>query len=201
METVAQARAHSRAEVRRVVLDAARSLAVEQGWRAVRMGALAEQVGVSRQALHQEFGAKAELGAALLDREVDELIGGFATTLADHSDDVATAIREAATFTLEAVTADPLLQTVISGRGDETLLALITIRGDWMIRRVAEVVRDWAIAEFPAIPPARVEAMAEPIARLALSTGVSPTEPIEEAARNLARVTCVLLGVPEPDQD
>lgn len=195
MTTVGEVRARSRDEVRTLVLDAARRLAVEHGWRDVRMSELAAEVGVSRQALHQEFGAKAQLGSELLHREIDELVAGFASALADHSADVATAIREAAIFTLRAITSDPLLQTVISGRGDENLLALLTIRGDWMIQRMADVLRDWAVTEFPSISTARVEQMVEPICRLALSASVAPTAPIDEAASSLAQVACLLLGV------
>lgn len=195
MATVGEVRARSRGEIRTLVLDAARTSAVEHGWRAVRMGELATEVGVSRQALHQEFGAKAQLGSELLHREIDELLTGFATALAVHSDDVATAIREAATFALNAIIGNPLLQTVISGRGDETLLALLTTQSDWLIRQMAEVLRDWAVAEFPTISAARVEAMAEPISRLALSASVAPTAPTEGAARSLARVACLLLDV------
>lgn len=195
MTTVADVRARSRDEVRNLVLDTARNLAVEQGWGAVRMGELAAEVGLSRQALHNEFGTKGQLGSELLHREFDELVTGFATALSDHSADVATAIREAALFTLEAITGDPLLRTVISGRGDENLLALLTTRSDWLILRMAAVLRDWATTEFPSISAARVEEMVEPICRLALSTGVAPTAPLKEAADSLARVACLLLGV------
>ena len=82
MATVGEVRARSRGEIRTLVLDAARASAVDQGWRAVRMGELAGEVGVSRQALHQEFGAKAQLGSELVHREIDELVTGFATALA-----------------------------------------------------------------------------------------------------------------------
>jgi len=197
MATIGDVRARSRGEVRTLVLDAARELAVEKGWRAVRMGELATAVGVSRQALHQEFGAKGQLGSELLHRELDELVTGFATALAEHSADIGTAIREAAIFALDAITANPLLQTVISGRGDETLLSLLTTRSDWMILRMSDVLREWAIAEFPTISATRLETMAEPICRLTLSASVTPTAPIEEAADSLARVACVLLGVEE----
>lgn len=200
MTTIIDVRARSRAEARAVVLDAARDLAVTQGWRAVRMGDLANRVGVSRQALHQEFGSKGQLGAALLHREADELVEGFATALADHPADVRTAFRDAAAFALSAIDGDPLLQTVIGGRGDETLLALLTSRGDWLILRVAEVIREWATAEFAELSPARVETMAEPLARLALSTAVAPTVSIEEAAESLAHVACVLLGVDDREE-
>lgn len=193
--TISDVRARSRAEARAVVLDAAREVAITQGWRAVRMGDLANRVGVSRQALHQEFGAKGQLGAALLHREIDELVAGFATALADHPSDVRTAFRDAAAFALTAIDGDPLLQTVISGRGDETLLALLTSRGDWLILRVAEVIREWATAEFTELSPDRVATMAEPLARLALSNAVAPTAAIDEAAESLAEVACLLLGV------
>lgn len=195
MKTVAAVRARSRSEVRDLVLDVARDLTVEHGWRSVRLAELATRVGLSRQALHQEFGAKNQLGAEMLRREIDQLVDGFAAALVDHSADVATAIKEAAAFALEAIGGDPLLQTVISGRGDETLLSLLTSRGDWLISRVAEVIRDWATTEFPGLDPARVAAMAEPLARLALSNAVAPTAPVEQTARSMSEVACLLFGV------
>ena len=64
MATVAELRERARDEARRrtrdLVLDAARATTLESGWRAVRMGALATEVGLSRQALHAEFGTKAD---------------------------------------------------------------------------------------------------------------------------------------------
>lgn len=198
MNTVGEARARGRDDARRLILDAARDLAVEQGWRAVRMGELATRVGISRQALHQEFGAKPQIAAALVHREITELLDGFATALADHSDDVYTAFVQAATFTLEAIAGNPLLQIVISGQGDETLLALITTRGDWMIRQVADVIQEWGTTEFPDLPADRLREMAVPVARLALSMGVVPMAPIPEAAAELARAACLLIGHPDP---
>ena len=73
MTTAAAIRADQRADTRRrmreAMLSAAHGLAVARGWGAVRMGEVAQHVGVSRQTLYAEFGSKEALGQALVLRD------------------------------------------------------------------------------------------------------------------------------------
>ena len=200
MKTIADVRERARLGVRDVVLDAAREVTLEQGWRAVRMGALATQVGLSRQSLHVEFGTKAQLGSDLVHREIELLLTGIGAALDAHPGDPIACIREAATVTLTSMAQNPLLQIIIGGGGDEDLLALLTSRGDWILTSATALLQTWAARELPDVDPARIEAMAEPVVRLCLSHGVTPTRPIPEAADSLVEISCLLVGLPTPGQ-
>lgn len=85
----AETRAFGRARLRDVALDAAREVVLERGWSAVRMGAIATTIGISRQSLHAEFGTKDDLGNALVMRETAEFFDGVAVRLAEHPGDLA----------------------------------------------------------------------------------------------------------------
>lgn len=184
-----------RAALRDAVLDAAREVALTSGWRSVRMGALATQAGVSRQTLHAEFGTKAQVASDLVHREIAHLLAGISAALDTSPDDPSAAIREAADYTLRAMEQNPLLQIVIGGGGDEDLLALLTTRGDWILREATQVLCDWARRHLPTLDQARVEQWAEPIVRLTLSHGLTPTMPRARAVEQLAHTATVLVGL------
>jgi AcrR family transcriptional regulator len=74
----AETRAFGRARLRELALDAARDIVLTRGWAAVRMGAIATAIGISRQSLHGEFGTKDELGDALVLRETAAFLDGVA---------------------------------------------------------------------------------------------------------------------------
>ncbi|WP_370290809.1 TetR family transcriptional regulator [Nocardioides sp.] len=185
----------TRGELRDAVLDAAREVALASGWRSVRMGALAAQAGVSRQTLHAEFGTKAQVASDLVHREIAQLLAGISAALESAPHDPPAAIREAAAYTLSAMEQNPLLQIVIGGGGDEDLLALLTTRGDWILREATQVLRDWARRHLPTLDQERVEQWAEPVVRLTLSHGLTPTRPLPDAVEQLAHVASLLVGL------
>lgn len=201
MRSVEQSRARGRAPVRELVLDAARATVLDQGWRAVRMGALATEVGLSRQTVHLEFGTKADLGSALVRREIDGLLADISTALHAHPGDPLASFRDAAAVTLTSMAANPLLQIIIGGEGDQDLLALLTSRGAWVLSGAHQMLEEWAATSLADLDPVRVEAMVEPVVRLTLSHGVTPTLPIPDAVASIVRVACLLIGLPDPGPD
>ena len=58
-----------------VILDTARSLFVEGGYEAASIAAVALGAGVSRQAIYRHFADPREMLRALVDRDVDDLVG------------------------------------------------------------------------------------------------------------------------------
>ena len=74
----AETREFGRTRLRELALDAAREVALDRGWAAVRMGEVALAVGISRQSLHAEFGTKGDLGHALVVRETSAYFDGVA---------------------------------------------------------------------------------------------------------------------------
>jgi AcrR family transcriptional regulator len=122
------------AEVRQLlrdrVLDAAYALVCAEGWRAVNMSHIATTVGISRQVLYKEFGAKQALGEALVQRETDRFIAGVISAMRAHPDDVAAGLAAGAAFTLRAGADDALVKASMArARDAEVGLTPLLIAG------------------------------------------------------------------------
>lgn len=196
----ADLRADTRRRMREAMLSATHELAVTAGWGAVRMGAVAERVGVSRQTLYAEFGSKDALGQALVLRETDLFLLGVAAILEQHRDDLAGAIREAVAYTLEISRENPLLQTVLTGSaaGDATLLPLLTSRSAPLLTRSSEVLCAWVGEQHPELDEGLVATMVDAVVRLVVSHVVMPSAEPEVVAGQLSQLTTRGLGLTEP---
>jgi AcrR family transcriptional regulator len=197
----AETRAFGRARLRELALDAAREVVLDRGWSAVRMGSIATAVGISRQSLHAEFGTKDDLGDALVMREVSIFFDGMLERLDHHPGDLAAAVRDAAAYILDAVSDNPLLQTILMrapAQGDFSLLPLLTTRGEPVIGRAAEMLGEWVTAQWPEIDAHDTLLMVESVVRLALSHILTPTLPPSEVADRLAVLACRCLRWPDP---
>jgi AcrR family transcriptional regulator len=198
----AETRAFGRARLRELALEAARDVVLDRGWAAVRMGAIAAAVGISRQSLHAEFGTKDELGDALVMRETTTFLDGVAARLAEHPGDLAGGVADAAQFMLSATRDDALLQTILTrapaNGGDQSLLPLLTTRGEPLIEHAVRIVDGWVTEQCPAASQADIRVMAESVVRLAQSHLLTPTKTPSEAAQDLAMVACRCLRLPDP---
>lgn len=197
MTTAADIRADARTRLRDAMLDAAHALVVEHGWGAVRMGAIAAQVGVSRQTLHAEFGTKEALGQALVLRVTDRFLVGVAASLAPHGHDVGAAVRAAVTYTLTGAADDPLLQTVLTGTrgtGDETLLPLLTSRGEPLLHRASGVLTGWLRSVRPELPAGLAAEVVDSVVRLVVSHAVLLLDPPEVVGGRLGRLAEAVLA-------
>ncbi len=197
----AETRAYGRARLRERALDAARQVVLERGWSAVRMGAVAAAVGVSRQSLHAEFGTKDELGSALVAREAETFFDGARERLQHHPGDLAGAVRDAGRFMLSATAQNPLLQTILTRApvdGDTSLLPLLTTRGEPLISRADEFLGQWVAEQWPDLNPDDAALMVESVVRLALSHILIPAKSPAQTADELARVACRCVGFDDP---
>lgn len=196
----AETRAYGRARLRELALDAARDVVLDRGWAAVRMGAIATAIGISRQSLHAEFGTKDELGNALVMRETAEFFEGMANRLDKHPGDLAGAVSAAAEYMVSVARDNPLLETILTrtpaSGGDISLLSLLTVRGEPLIETAINVFGDWVRRQWPDADPAEVGVMVESVTRLCLSHILTPTKTPAEVAADLALVACRCLPVP-----
>ncbi|HPX37687.1 MAG TPA: TetR family transcriptional regulator [Mycobacterium sp.] len=198
----AETRAYGRTRLRELALDAAREVVLDKGWSAVRMGAIASAVGISRQSLHAEFGTKDDLGHALVTRETTEFFAVVAARLAEHPGDLGGAVFAAAHYMLTAARENPLLQTILTraagSDGDVSLLSVLTIQGEPIIGSAVGLVGDWVRQQWPAADPDDVRVMVETIVRLAQSHILTPTVSASEIAADLALVACRVMRLPDP---
>lgn len=203
MTTAADIRAEARQRLRDAMLDAAHELTVSGGWGAVRMGAVATRVGVSRQTLHAEFGTKEALGQALVLRTTDQFLAGVTDALERSPGRLREAVEAAVGFTLERCALDPLLQTILTsarGTGDETLLPLLTSRSEPVLQRSSEVMTAWVAAHHPELDPAVVRDVVDSVVRLVVSHAVLPVDPPAAVAGRLGRLAELGLGLGGPGQ-
>lgn len=195
----AETRAYGRARLRELALDAARRVVLERGWAAVRMGAVATEVGISRQSLHGEFGTKDDLGNALVLRETAEFFEGVAARFAAHPGDLSGAMSDAAQYMVSVARDNPLLGTILTrtpADGDTSLLSLFTVRGETLLETAYAVVRGWVTQQWPAADPADVRLMVESVVRLCQSHILTPTRTPAEVGADIGLVAGRLLPLP-----
>ncbi|MFM9033180.1 MAG: TetR/AcrR family transcriptional regulator [Mycobacterium sp.] len=198
----AETRAYGRARLRESALDAAREVVLDKGWAAVRMGAIAAAIGISRQSLHAEFGTKDDLGNALVMRETAEFFEGMAARLNQHPADLGAAVGAAADYMVSVARGNPLLETILTrtpaNGGDTSLLSLLTVRGEPLIENGIEIFGHWVSRQWPEADPDDVRVMVESVVRLCLSHILTPTKTPREVAADLALVACRCLRPDDP---
>lgn len=195
----AETRAYSRARLREAALDAARGVVLERGWAAVRMGAIATAIGISRQSLHAEFGTKDDLGNALVMRETAEFFEGVQARLTEHPGDLAEGVSDAAEYMISVARDNPLLKTILTrtaADGDVSLLSLLTVRGEALLESAMSIVRNWVTGQWPTADPADVRFMVESVVRLCQSHILTPTKTPAEVGADLALVASRCLPLP-----
>lgn len=187
----ATAREQVRLQVHEAILETARRQTVAQGWSSVRMGAIAAEVGVSRQALHGEFGTKQALGQALVLREANQFLTGIVAILNENADDPVAAMAVASAAGLDLLGKNELLGSIIgaSGRnGDDALLPLLTSRAQPLLDRVTSVLAEWVVEHRPELDLASVLEMVEVLVRVIISYAVMPPRQPAEVGARLARL-------------
>ncbi|MET9297477.1 TetR/AcrR family transcriptional regulator [Streptomyces sp. NPDC003077] len=116
---------------RESLLNAAYAALVDRPWAGVRMVDVAAAAGVSRQTLYNEFGSKEGLARALVRRETESYLAGVDRALAgdraagvppaEAEEDAETRVVAAATWTLRAARANPLVRAALTGCWGERL--------------------------------------------------------------------------------
>lgn len=189
--SVARFADQTRDRLRAAVLVATAELAIDRGWGAVTMGAVADRVGVSRQTVYNEFGGKPALGEALVMRELDTFLE-LVTTELTSGDVLVDAVFGAVEAVMRAAADNPLLKDVlVSAQGGQaSLLPLLTTDSGLLLARASAVVGA-AIEVRPeaaAFAPTDVDRLVAIVVRLVLSHVVQPTEPPERVAAEVAWV-------------
>ena len=188
-----------RALLRERLLDAAAALICADGWSAVTMARVADEVGVSRQSVYKEIGSKTALGEAVITRETGRVLAGVVERLAAHGTDAAAGIPAAADYVLRTAAGNPLIKAILVGAaGGDDLLPLLAGRPEPVLAPAIAVVRAEARTRYAGLPLAAgtLDQLSEIVVRLTLSHLVQPTGPIDEAVAQVQVITELALRQP-----
>jgi AcrR family transcriptional regulator len=190
-----------RRQLRDDVLDTAYEMTVASGWGSVRMTALADRVGVSRQTLYKEFGSREDVGRAVVLREAGRLIEGVAEQIKLRHDDVPAAIHAALSFALERSAASPLLHAVLtsasaSTAADASLLPIITAQSRSLIADATALLASYLRTSTPGLSHEDADTIASALVRLTASHLMLPLDPPGRTAQRLTRIAVRALRGP-----
>jgi AcrR family transcriptional regulator len=175
--------------LRNTLLDGARDELQRRPWAEITMANIAAAAGVSRQTLYKEFGSREEFAQAFVMREGDRFLLDVEQAVLAHLEDPPTALSAAFEVFLTAAAEDPLVRTLLSGEGADSLLPLITTQGEPVVTRATERLSEIILSGWPAVKSTDAQLLAECLVRLAISYTALPAGPTGMTA---ASVTTLL---------
>lgn len=164
--------------LRSAILDAAWAKAAETSWNQVRMADLADEVGVSRQTIYNEFGSKDDLVLALFEREQGRFLQGVEERMnaAPHFD---AAMRDSITWLLDEVADHQVLGRMVADAragSTEGLIPMLTVQSDTIIRPVRKRVVEILLERWPKLDREAAEVSTEHTVRFILGQLVTPSD-------------------------
>lgn len=178
------------------LVTAAIEFTAAKGWSALTMAKLADRVGVSRQTVYNELGAKPQLAEAIVMHELGGFLEHVDRAFRSHPDDLVTAIEAAARRALEMAEDSPLLHAVLSSsQGAESdLLPLLTTHSAPVLAVAGDMIRSHVASYDVSLPEERVEGLIDMVVRLVISHVMQPSRPPAETANDIAWIAARVLG-------
>ena len=168
------------------LFDGAAVLLRERDWADITMADIAAAAGVSRQTLYSEFGSRAEFAQALFLREADRFLADVERAVNSNLHDPVAALGAAFDVFLTGAAEHPLIRSVVSGDGNESLLPYVTTQGQPVVAQAAERLAAVISAGWPHVAADAVSLLAECVVRLAISYAALPTGPAGITATSVA---------------
>ena len=172
--------------LRDTLLDAALDLLAERDWSDITMADIAAAAGVSRQTLYSEFGSRGEFAQAFFLREADRFLADVELAVESNLHDPVVALGAAFDVFLTAAAEHPLIRSVVSGEGNESLLPYVTTQGQPVVAQAAERLSAVISAGWPQVHRDAIDLLAECVVRLAISYAALPTGPAGMTAASVA---------------
>ncbi|MEV7687614.1 TetR family transcriptional regulator [Streptomyces bungoensis] len=187
-----------RKQMRERVLSEARALAAEGGWDRVRVADLALRAEVSRPSLYKEFGDRAGIGRALVQREAEEFLLGLAVVLEAHRGDPRSALEAGVAHVLAEAGANPFLRAVLAAArgGTDALLPFLTSRPEPVYSSAWRLLAGWLGEVVPEADEDRRAEAADLAVRLTLSHILLPAPRTESTPGRVSRAVWAVLGAP-----
>lgn len=176
--------------LRTSILDAAFDRLSAADWSDVRISDIAADVGVSRQTVYNEFGAKDQLAQAVMLREVSRFVDGIVREF-DRTPDLSTAVEYALEFVLASGAVHPVLQRMIAeARSSTTATALpmLTMDADTLLLPLRKMLADACLERWQ-LEPHAFNLSLDLIIRVSISHLVMPSDlPRFEVIHHLVRL-------------
>lgn len=171
----------------RILAEAAR-MTGESGWSSVRMGRIAELIGVSRQTVYNEVYSKRVLAEQMVLTESAKFLRVVDDAFTANPDDVVAGIREACVGVLRLAAGNAVLHAVVSASpgADNDLLPLLTTRSDLVLDAVKALVRGHLVEHLRHLPDRTAAAVTDVLIRAVLSHVVHPSGTPEDTADDIA---------------
>jgi AcrR family transcriptional regulator len=173
------------------LLDTAAAITAGEGWGAVTMAKLADEVGVSRQTVYNELGSKPRIAEALVMRELDRFLDIVRSRMAAE-DELVEALRSACEGALEAAADNPLMKAILESAhtGGSDLLPLLTTQSQGLIEGATAVVIESLDEQGfrTGLDDDELRIAVDAIIRLVLSHVMQPAKNPAEAAADIAWV-------------
>jgi AcrR family transcriptional regulator len=188
----------SMAEMRReALLDAAQRQIEHAGWTSVTMAKIADQVGVSRQTVYNEFGTKHRLAEALALRELTRFMDVVRDRMAAH-DELVDGIHAACLGVLELAEQSLLVRTIagsLPGEQDTDFLQLLTTESGEIVAGASMAAKAAIIECYPPVPLSEPELdiAVDAIVRLVLSAITRPAKSARAVADDIAWLVSLVL--------
>ncbi|MEO6088374.1 MAG: TetR family transcriptional regulator [Umezawaea sp.] len=170
------------------ILAAAAQLTAESGWSSVRMGRIAELIGVSRQTVYNEVYSKRVLTEQMVLTESAKFLRLVDDAFTANPPDPVAAIREACRGVLRFAADNAVLHAVVSASHgtDNDLLPLLTTRSDLLLDTVKDLVRGHLVEHLRHLPERTAAAVTDVLIRAVLSHVVHPSGTPEDTADDIA---------------
>ncbi|GLY50238.1 TetR family transcriptional regulator [Lentzea sp. NBRC 102530] len=183
---------------RRPIIEAAIDLTARDGWAAVTMTRLAEQVGVSRQTVYNEIGSKNSLADAMLAHELDRFLTAIGAAFDRHPADLVEAVHDAVRDVLDLARGNLLVRAIASAThgADTELVPLLTTHSDTLLADVKAVLVARVESYDTGLGTEQVEVLIDLMTRTVLSHVVQPTGTPAATADGLAWLASRVLAAP-----
>ncbi|WP_265442890.1 TetR/AcrR family transcriptional regulator [Flexivirga meconopsidis] len=183
--------------LRSQLLGAASRLTISEGWSKVTMSRLADEVGVSRQTVYNEFGSKPALAQQLVLGELQVFLGRVFDGFEASPSDPVGAIHGAALNVLRLSLENPLLHAVIAGShgAESELLPLLTTDSEALLTLAKEAITEGMLRFELRLTRAQLDVGVDVVVRTVLSHVIHPSGTPEETAAGIAWIASVVLGL------
>ncbi|MEU3642380.1 TetR family transcriptional regulator [Lentzea sp. NPDC034063] len=183
---------------RQPIIEAAIEMTARDGWAAVTMTRLAEQVGVSRQTVYNEIGSKNSLADAMLTHELGRFLAAIGDAFDRHADDLVEAIYDAVRDVLDLARDNLLVRAIASAThgADTELVPLLTTQAETLLLEVKAMLAARVESYRPGLTGEQIEVLIDLMTRTVLSHVIQPTGTPAGTADGLAWLASRVLEEP-----